>query len=109
MHLNFTNHTCTIADGPLFTQFAETFKLSHIKVKTQTEILVIGGSVEVSVELESSFPCRISVKRACLSMEKMTAKDNNSNVSSSIGEKKNGIAQSTVSSSLLLEKTPLTR
>lgn len=77
---------------PLVTQFSEAFELLSVEVKTDKQKLVVGGIVEIVVELQSLLPRSMPLKQAALSLEKIskmeppseTADKKHSNSSSSL-------------------------
>lgn len=87
------------SETPLLTQLSESFELLNIEVKTDKHKLVVGGTVEVIVELNSLLPCSMPVKQACLSMEKFQVKEEVPSDSMSNVDKKNVLGRSVSSSS----------
>ncbi|XP_034253552.1 trafficking protein particle complex subunit 10 [Thrips palmi] len=72
---------------PLLTNFSEAFELLNVTVKTEKQKLVVGGAVEVEVELNSLLPCSVTVQLASLSMEKIPDKEEMTNNSSNVDKK----------------------
>lgn len=75
-------------ETPLLTNFSEAFELVSVTVKTEKQKLVVGGTVEVEIELNSLLPCSVLVQMASLSMEMIVDKEEVSHNNSSNVDKK---------------------
>lgn len=93
-------------ETPLLTNFSEAFELLSVAVRTEKQKLVVGGTVEVEIELSSLLPCSVQVQLASLSMERIPDKEEISNNSSSNGDRKNSSERFAPS---LLSQTTLKR
>lgn len=83
----------TYLETPLLTKFSEGFELQRVEVKTEKHKLVVGGTVEVIVELKSLLPCPMQVQQASFSMEKLSVKDETNNDGTSNATKSNSSAR----------------
>ncbi|KAK3926180.1 Trafficking protein particle complex subunit 10 [Frankliniella fusca] len=85
---------------PLVTQFTEAFEFLSVEVKKEKQNFVVGGNVEVVVELQCLLPRSMPLKQASLSIEKISKEEarnefadkKNTNVSSSLPQPEEQLA-----------------